>query len=940
MNNRYIRKAFLTLMAVLTAAAGAARPVDSATARRVAEVYLQLHGMRNTGALADVTAATPFTAFYVFAALGGGFVLVSGDDCAVPVLGWSATARFDAKAIPAHVQWWLDGYERELEGIRNAESGVRNVEWDLLAAGTAPEPPLATAVAPLMTTGWNQSPYYNNLCPYDYTLNARSVTGCVATATAQVMKFWNHPATGHGNHTYTSQATVGGVTFTYPDLSANFGNTTYQWNLMPDTLNAISSPAQVNAVATLMYHVGVADEMGYSPWESSAHNCNYGSIIPSSETSLQKYFKYRSDMASLHRDDYSSSEWNAMLRDELDAGRPILFSGRDNSGGHSFVCDGYNNSGLFHINWGWGGAYDGDFMMGALNPTGGGTGSNDDGTYNIDNVALIRIRPNTDWNTEGTTTVTAEAVGGAGCTVNGTGSYPFGEEVSLYARAAVGYRFTGWSDGCKFNPRVFVVNGGSVHFTAQFAPLDDDTITYCPGNRHLTRWGIMGDVTVWGIRIPASALADGVALKAVQFYASETGNHTITVYGGTFYPTTTLRTITHHVHQTGWQTVETGLASVPDGNDVWVMLSHNGGYPAAVTYGCGNGYGRIWGSNYSTLDHPEHTFMVKALFSPLADCRVTAYPYSMGFGDNDLETLERCWTLLDADGDGYGWDAQTFPGVMGSASYINDIGLLTPDNWLISPQMLLLPGASYELSWVAGAFDSNYYAEHYGVFVSTTGTLPSDFTLVQEYTLDSVQETAMSLDLSAYAGQNIHIAFRHWNSTDVFWMYIDDVTVRQTSDPLPDPYTVYVASNNSAWGTVSGGGSYYEGDTAVLFADSFIGYRFVEWQDGNRENPRLVIVTCDSTFTATFGRANGIGEVEGEGIGLWPNPVAGEVTLVGLTAPATVVLVDASGREAGHWHLAAGQNTLGLNAVPAGVYLLRIVTGDTATVRRLVVKGL
>ena len=120
-----------------------------------------------------------------------------------------------------------------------------------------------TAVNPLLTTLWDQSPDifttgpYNALCPYDSIYKSHTLTGCVATAMAQVMKYWNYPTKGIGTHSYTPPTKYLGV------QTVNFGNTSYQWNLMPDTLSANDAPATINAVATLMYHCGVSVDMDY-----------------------------------------------------------------------------------------------------------------------------------------------------------------------------------------------------------------------------------------------------------------------------------------------------------------------------------------------------------------------------------------------------------------------------------------------------------------------------------------------------------------------------------------------------------------------------------------------------------------------------------------------------------------------------------------------------
>ncbi|MBR4739259.1 MAG: C10 family peptidase [Bacteroidales bacterium] len=625
-----MKKTILTLFVALLTVVAVARPVDANMARRVAETYLNAQGMRNTATLVDITPQTPFTEFYVFAASEGGFILVSADDCVVPVLGYSTTSQFAAKDIPGNVREWLDNYEREIRYYKSLEArrGALTVDggqpgevarqWEMLSAGVMPPAPLTTSVSPLLTTTWNQSPYYNNLCPADASGNL-SVTGCVATATAQVMKYHNHPTTGYGSHTYTSERTVSGTTYTFSNLTANFGSTTYQWSSMPNELTGSSSSTQVNAVATLMYHIGVADEMKYSPYASGATNYNYfGTLQASSQTSLMQYFKYRPDMAPLCRDDYSDVAYGVLLRAELDQSRPILVSGNNVSAGHSFVFDGYDNYGDIHVNWGWGSYHDGYFTIGSLNPGVGGIGGNSSGTYNMSNVALIGIRPNTNWSTSGSTTISVTSTGNG--TVSGGGAYTFGETVSLLATANAGYRFSGWSDGSKFNPRELVANGGSYSFTANFEPITGDTLHFCPGGYNISRYGssTAGDDKYWGIHLPASLLTAGSSLTAVQFYVGEAGSYNLTVYTGTNHNTVaaTASAVYTVDQENSWQTI-TLSTPVAATSDIWLIYHNTDAYyPASFTYYGGTSGGMVWGTGFDDNGSYWHgTFMIRGIFS-------------------------------------------------------------------------------------------------------------------------------------------------------------------------------------------------------------------------------------------------------------------------------------------------------------------------------------
>lgn len=789
-----MKKSVLALLFVLLAGITAkAAPVGIQQAQQQARAFLRAVGMQGEIVLTDITSTTPFTEFYVFTLGERGFILVSGESRGESILGYSLENRFEVKDMPAHILSWLQGYEEAIRRLRAADQPRTSLEGSRQplqpgqkGGGVAPQPVL-TAVAPLMTTTWNQSPRYNSLCPYDSDLEERAVTGCVATATAQVMKYWNHPATGYGSHSYVHDD--------FGTLSASF-DTTYAWTAMPNALSAGSTTAQVGAVALLMYHVGVADEMSYSVASSGAHNYNYwGSLTASSQTSLMKYFKYRPDMVVCAREDYSDAEFAALLRAELDASRPILYSGSDPNGGHSFVVDGYNNSNQFHVNWGWGSYCDGYYTLGSFNPAAGGTGGNN-GTYNDGNVALMNIRPNTNFGTGGTVSGTVSGTGG---TVSGTGTYSFGDTMSLWAEAAEGYRFAGWTDHERFNPRTFIANGGNYNFTATFEPIAGDTLSYCGNGRHVSSYGASsGNTCTWGIKLPATLLTAGHDMTAVQVYIPQAGSYTMTVYSGTSSRSTTEvnGTVTFaEADANQWHTLTfTNPVTIDGTKSIWIAFQcSDAGWPAAFTYYSGRPEGSLWGSSLQTWSYQNYTFMIRGIFSASSapvdttdNCVVTTLPYTMGFESN--EDLG-CWTLRDADGDGNNWGLAE-AGALGTVAYSLswDNGALTPDNWLYMPGIELPAGQNIAMTWVDGSIDSVYFQEHYGVFVATTANAePSEYTQLWHTTLTTHNATTRTLDLSAYAGQTVYLAFRHYNSDDVHVLYIDNINV---SVHVPTPPTI------------------------------------------------------------------------------------------------------------------------------------------------------
>ena len=311
---------------------------------------------------------------YIAVNTRGGFVLVGADDRMPEVLGYSDSSEFDPQNIAPSLQYWLQCYAEELEAFNAQES----------AAGTRQS--AIKAVEPLMTSKWNQGAPYNSLAPYYNDNGGQSVTGCVATAMAQVMYFHKYPAQGTGAHSYYWVCTEPvGKTAT---LSANFGNTTYQWANMIDNYRNGYTTNQADAVATLMYHCGVSIEMGYG--QSSGA---YTEKVP---PALRDYFGYDANYQSIKKIMYPADSLNTIIYNELKARRPVIVSGSNDEGGHAFVCDGCDTKSYFHINWGWGGSNDGYYLLTALNPgKSQGIGGTTKG-YNKGTTFFIGLQPKQD----------------------------------------------------------------------------------------------------------------------------------------------------------------------------------------------------------------------------------------------------------------------------------------------------------------------------------------------------------------------------------------------------------------------------------------------------------------------------------------------------------------------------------------------------------------
>lgn len=292
-----------------------------------------------------------------------GFVIVSADTRLPEVLGYSAAGQFDPDRISQDFRWWLDSYQKEISSwLPSApESASKRCKAQLRAE--------RKAIKPMLTTQWNQGEPYNNDCPRDPQYGVKSVTGCVATAMAQLMKYHAWPQHPEGNN-----------------QGVDFDGSTLDWASMIDNYETQKYNAkQAAAVAQLMRQCGAAVNMNYSATGSGAYDYNV-------QTALRKYFKYAPDLKFYWKDYVPQSRWNDIVYTELAAGRPVYYSGSSNQGGHAFVCDGYDKAEYFHFNWGWGGYQDGYFRLTALNPSAGGAGSYEGG-YNNSQTIITGIRP-------------------------------------------------------------------------------------------------------------------------------------------------------------------------------------------------------------------------------------------------------------------------------------------------------------------------------------------------------------------------------------------------------------------------------------------------------------------------------------------------------------------------------------------------------------------
>ena len=363
---------FLTLIFVFISAFSLinAKNVDIKVAQQVAKnVILERSNFRANVTLKQVNLRE--NNFYVFNInKNDGYVIISNEDNAKPILGYSFSKKFDTTNIAPSFQWLLDNYSKQIEYIKKTKSPSTskiNQEWKKYSTKDFHPENLRDEVGPLVTSVWNQCAYYNTLCPADAeACDGHVPVGCVATAMAQIMEYYQYPSQGIGSHSYYANG--------YGNQSANFGETTYNWENIPDYLTDYNLD-----VETLCYHCGVSVEMGYGTHGSGAYSQEVA-------IALQTYFGYQSTIQSLSKNNYSEEDWDNLLKNEFNNARPVHYSGYGDEGGHAFICDGYQDNNYFHFNWGWDGLFNGYYTLDNLNPR--------THTFNEWQSAIVGIHPN------------------------------------------------------------------------------------------------------------------------------------------------------------------------------------------------------------------------------------------------------------------------------------------------------------------------------------------------------------------------------------------------------------------------------------------------------------------------------------------------------------------------------------------------------------------
>lgn len=370
-----MKRLFFFVPLLLLALNMSAAPVSKDQAKDFAQKFLNARHAKkkflHSSASSELTVESLFEG-QLYAVNRGeeGFVIVSGDDCCEAVLGYADKGSFCMETAPAQVKAWLQDYVRQQEAVAAGRASVVK-----RMAGER------VAIEPKLTTQWNQDAPYNNMCVMEFEdgTSSQCVTGCIAVAMAQVLKYYEWP-----------EDPVPAMEAYHPWLNTSMSalpSVTFDWqNMRVSAYTGNESEEQLNAVAQLIRYCGQSVHMQYGTTFS-------GAVSEEVPTALAQYFGFDESAHLVYRQNYTIDGWESLIYEELSQRGPVIYNGVSTGGGHSFILDGYDGEGYYHVNWGWGGLCDGYFLLTTMNPdsnVGIGASSTSDG-YSIDQSAVVGV---------------------------------------------------------------------------------------------------------------------------------------------------------------------------------------------------------------------------------------------------------------------------------------------------------------------------------------------------------------------------------------------------------------------------------------------------------------------------------------------------------------------------------------------------------------------
>ena len=419
-----LQNLFLTALLLFSVAITAeAKEVPKNQARQVAKnfYYETAHTYSTPIAYGDITINGVYArnyddqiAYYIINLKPDGYVIVSAEDAYNPILGYSLNNSYDENRTNEVFESWIITYAEKIDYLRDNDvkaSGEMESRWNHYLNASKKEltgKAKGRDIDPLLTSSWDQNYPYNALCPEDEDGPGGHVyAGCVATAMSMIMYHYKYPEHGFGQKSY--------YIYPYGTQSVDFESTYYMWNAMTDEISGSSPEHSIIGIAELQYQCGVAVEMGYSPDGSGT----YSYLVPSA---IKNHFGYSNNATYMEKNNYSLTEWQNMIMEDLENNHPLYYSGNDGEGGHAFVLDGAQGDDMFHFNFGWSGYMNGYYYL---------EGSGAVGGFNQGQAIVKNFYPDEE---EYPWAITEDTIPYLGGTLNDAGtpneSYPAGEECS------------------------------------------------------------------------------------------------------------------------------------------------------------------------------------------------------------------------------------------------------------------------------------------------------------------------------------------------------------------------------------------------------------------------------------------------------------------------------------------------------------------------------
>ncbi len=747
----------LFLLAGLVCMAG---KVPQQQARKVAmNAYLERLPMTAKG---DVNASIsePFEVlengellFYIFNVnTEHGFIVVSADDRITPLLAYAFSGEYSPYRAPAPAfEWFMNHMKEQILYVLDqdlAASQEIKESWAILSDPAYIRTKHFSGVEPMVQTTWDQGCFYNEDCPDDASaVNScfHALTGCGATAMAQIIKFWGSPLHGVGSHSYFHPV--------YGNLSANFAAATYQYSAMPTELTS-----QNQQVSQLIYDCGVSQDMNFGPAISSS----YASAI---DVAFSTYFDYNSSINWKWKASFTPANWTSLLAGELDNGRPLIYYGNDNGeSGHFFVCDGYQGADFLHFNWGWGGYLDGYFYTNDLTP-----GTN---TFNDNQGAIFNIIPNQIPPPPGDVTMDFEGIPAFSLTfdswtaddVDGSLTYQITNHTFQHSgeqMAFICFNPTQVSPPMNADPNIQPHTGN--HFGACFSAVNPPNNDWFISPKIQLLTG--GEFSFW-----VKSYTEEFGLERYKVGISTTTNDpgSFTIISPGIYMEAPTQWTKQTYDLSAYDNQEVYLAIQCVSNDAFIFMIDDlevkpegqGGLPS-----------------YMTLD-----------FEGLADFTTNFAPWTVedvnGGNTYNIENIG-----FPHSGETFSYicfnPEQTTPPLTNMAAHSGSklgacFSSYPPNNpnnkWLISPQMQF--GSNPAISLWVQSYSDEYGLEEFNIGVSTTGVNPNDFIIVNNGGAETAPAiwTEKTFSLGAFANQAAYVGIQ-CVSNDIFIFMIDDIEI-------------------------------------------------------------------------------------------------------------------------------------------------------------------